>query len=80
MLTVSEATPLPSWALEIIADGIQDDDDDRRRRFRASHRVAGSAVAHGWSEIEIRNLLKDRDFATLVHLSASSGRQPRRKS
>jgi len=60
MITASKATPLPSWALEIIADGIQDDDnDDRRGLFRASHRVACSAVAHGWTEIEFRNLLKD---------------------
>ena len=59
MITATKATPLPSWAFEIVADGIQDDDDDRRGLFRASHRVACSAAAHGWTEIEFRNLLKD---------------------
>ena len=40
MITASNATPLPSRALGIIADRIHDDDDDDRRAlFPVGHRV-----------------------------------------
>jgi hypothetical protein len=52
-------TPLPPWALEIIANGIQVGDDDRRPLFRPTLRVACSAINHGWSETEFRNFLQD---------------------
>jgi hypothetical protein len=53
-------TPLTSWALDIIAYGVQEDnDDDRRHLFRAAHKVACSAISRGWTETDFRSFLMD---------------------
>jgi hypothetical protein len=60
MITTGRTTPLPSWALDIIAYGIQEDNDrDRRHLFRAAHRVACSALNRGWTETEFRSIVMD---------------------
>jgi hypothetical protein len=50
---------LPSWALDIIAHGIEDDADDRRPLFKATHDVACAAVRHGWTEQDFLNILME---------------------
>lgn len=58
MITTTTRTALPSWALDLIAFGIEES-DSRVPLFGATLSLASSAVARGFTETDFRNALQD---------------------